>query len=116
MLRMIGLLSFIISGGMGRAPAFGSSTLMPSASSGAVIMKMMSSTSITSMYGTTLISPMSLRRRRGCAAAMAPPSGGRAATGVALQDGGELFHERVVAQFEAAHLVRIAVVGDHRRN
>src|SRR5579863_159909 len=49
----------------GLAPASGKSTLTPSLSSGAVIMKMTSSTSMTSMYGTTLISPISLRRRSG---------------------------------------------------
>jgi hypothetical protein len=36
---------------------------MPWLSIGAVTMKMISSTSITSMYGTTLISPISLRSR-----------------------------------------------------
>src|SRR6188474_2062709 len=119
MVRMMGFVSFIISGGIGFAPALGSWTFTPSASRGAVIMKMISSTSITSMYGTTLISPMRRRRRRvGCAAAISVPlahfSG--AATGVTLQDGGELFHERVVAQLQATDLVRIAVVGDHRGN
>ena len=51
------------SGSMGFAPASGRSTLTPSLSSGAVIMKMTSNTNMTSMYGTTLISPISLRRR-----------------------------------------------------
>ncbi len=35
---------------------------------------------------------------------------------VPLQDGRELFHEGVVAQLETAHLVGVAVVGDHRRD
>ena len=40
----------------------------------------------------------------------------RRACGVALQNGGELFHERVVAHFEAPDLVGVAVEGDHRGN
>ena len=44
--------------------ACGRFTSTPTLSSGAVTMKMMSSTSITSMYGTTLISDLSLRRLR----------------------------------------------------
>ena len=45
--------------------------MTPSFSNGAVIMKMISSTSITSIYGTTLISAMSLRlRARGLKLAM----------------------------------------------
>ena len=43
------LASLMMSGGIGRAPALFSSTFTPSVSSGAVIMKMISSTSITSM-------------------------------------------------------------------
>src|SRR6185369_5409932 len=110
MLSTMGLLSFIISGGIGRAPALGNCTFTPSVSSGAVIMKMISSTSITSMYGTTLISAMRRRRRVVCCAlAMSDLR-----TRVALQDGGELLHECVVAQLEAAHGVGISVVGDHR--
>ena len=35
---------------------------------------------------------------------------------MALQDGGELLHEGVVAQLEAPDLVGIAVVGDHGRD
>src|SRR4051812_18168535 len=116
MLRMMGFTSFISSGAMPLACAFGNSTLMPSVSSGAVIMKMISSTSITSMYGTTLISPMRRRRRPPvCTDAMGKPlSSGPA--GVALQDGGELLHEGVVAQLQPADRVGVAVIGDHRGN
>ncbi len=46
-------------------------------------------------------------RRRGCR---------RGASGVPLQDGGELLHEGVVAHLQAAHLVGEAVVGNHRRD
>ena len=45
--------------------------------------------------------------------AQAPCVGARARR-VALQDGGELFGERVVAHFEAPHLVGIPVEGDDR--
>ena len=44
------------SGGNGSAEAFGSSTFTPCASSGAVTMKMISSTSMTSTSGVTLMS------------------------------------------------------------
>src|SRR6185436_8952072 len=114
MVSTMGLESLSISGGIGRAPALGNSTLTPSASNGAVIMKMMSSTSITSMYGTTLISPM--RRRRRVFFWTEAMSSSLRATRVALQDGGELFHERVVAQLQAAHLVGVPVVCDHGGN
>src|SRR5688572_8653196 len=114
MVSTMGFESFSISGGMGCAPALGNSTFTPSASSGAVIMKMISSTSITSMYGTTLISPM--RRRRRVFFWTEAMSSSLRAPCVALQDGGELFHECVVAQLQAAHLVGVAVVRDHRRD
>ena len=44
---------------------WGRSTFTPCVSIGAVTMKMISSTSITSMYGTTLISDIGLRRFSG---------------------------------------------------
>ena len=97
----------------GLPPASGSSTLTPSFSSGAVIMNMTRSTNITSMYGTTLISPMSLRRR-GLPAMRLPRRPARRP--VALQNGGELLHEGVEAQFQAAHLVGEPVVGHHGRD
>jgi len=43
---------------------FGSSMSTPRFINGAVTMKMINNTSITSMYGTTLISAFSLRRLR----------------------------------------------------
>ncbi|MNV96572.1 hypothetical protein D3C71_1915960 [compost metagenome] len=54
--------SFLVS--IDLALDLGRSTSMPRVSSGAVTMKMINSTSITSMYGTTLISDLSLRLRR----------------------------------------------------
>ena len=66
------------------------------------------------MYGHDVDLAHELAAARRCVAAMrASPRTARARR-VALQDGGELFHERVVAQLEAAHLVGVAVVGDHR--
>src|ERR1700733_535913 len=114
---------------IGSAAAFGRSTLMPWVNSGAVIMKTISSTSITSIYGTTLMSPMSRRlplvragisapcphrRRRGWTGTGRYP--GRTTPGIALQNGRQLLHECVVAQFEAARLIGVAVIGHDRRN
>src|SRR5271165_1244360 len=98
-------------GSMGLAPASGKSTLTPSLSSGAVIMKMTSSTNMTSIYGTTLISPISLRRSTRAMLRL-----GRAGRAVALQDRRELFHEGVEPQLQAAHLIGESVVGHHRGN
>src|SRR6202042_2152096 len=116
---------------IGSAGAFGRSTLMPWVNSGAVIMKTINSTSITSIYGTTLISPMSRRLPLVRAGISAPCRGrwrgeragagggrcpARTAPGIALQDGRQFLHEGVVAQFQAACLVGVAVIGDDRRN
>src|SRR6202789_130622 len=101
------------SGARGFAPASGKSTLTPSLSSGAVIMKMISSTSITSMYGTTLISPISLRRRRGLGMGLRL---GRARRAVALQNCRELFDEGVEPQPQGADLIGKPVVRNHRGN
>ena len=77
--------------------------------SGAVTMKITSSTSITSMYGTTLIWLIDLRARR--------IVGTRAyVLTLALQDVRELFDERLVAHREPVDVVRVAVVGDDRGN
>src|SRR6202050_1722458 len=100
------------SASIGFAPASGKSTLTPSLSNGAVIMNMIRSTSMTSMYGTTLISPINRRRRCGVGISLSlHPSGS-----VALQDGGELFDEGIEAQLQTADLIGKAVVGDHRGN
>src|SRR5690349_4095035 len=71
--------------------------------SGAVIMKMTSSTSITSMYGTTLIWLIDLRGRIMACRSPLP-----------LQDVGELLDERLEAGREAVHVVGVAVVRDDR--
>src|SRR4029453_13638538 len=75
---------------------------------GAVTMKITSSTSITSMYGTTLISCIGLRLRRN--------PGMRLLHRLAVENVGELFHEALEAVGEALDVVRIAVVGDHGRD
>src|SRR5678809_518401 len=75
--------------------------------SGAVTMKITSSTSITSTYGTMLISCMGPRLR---SAGIPLPHR------LPVKDVGELFHEALEAVAEPVDVVRIAVVGDHRRN
>src|SRR5262245_43165162 len=90
---------------------------MPWVSSGAVIMKMISSTSITSMYGTTLISCASLRLRRVVAAATSAASRGLAGLAqAALEDAGQLLGKGVEAVLEAVDLVGEEVVGHDGRD
>src|SRR5437870_2832462 len=75
-------------------------------------MKITSSTSITSTYGTMLISFMRRRAR----IASGPRCFVRAREprlGLTLQDVGELFHEALEAHGEAIDVVGEAVVGDH---
>src|SRR5688572_33396653 len=106
----------------------GSLTSTPRFNSGAVTMKMISSTSITSMYGTTLMSALSrrLRMRRPVAVwAMAILSwcliqrpkwtmGSIVQVRLALQDRSELLAKRVVARGDAVDLGGEAVVGHQR--
>mmetsp|Transcript_53114 Transcript_53114/g.124167 ORF Transcript_53114/g.124167 Transcript_53114/m.124167 type:complete len:360 (-) Transcript_53114:2717-3796(-) len=94
-------------------PTLGRST-RPVVISGALTMKMMSSTSITSMNGTMLISFIVRRRRplpRLMVAAMSVHLGG-----VALQDVGELLDEGLQRDRAAVDLAREAVVGQHGRD
>src|SRR5208282_3553779 len=89
-------------------------SMVPGATSGAVIMKMTRSTSMTSIYGTTLISDM-LRRSR-------PPRIDVLAKGPAIsarltqQDVGKLLDEALEADRESVSLVDIAVVSDDSRD
>src|SRR5690606_1304639 len=95
----------------------GRSTSKLSVSSGAVTMKMINSTSMTSMYGTTLISDLSLRRLRRPMALMADSSRGSVVyAGLALQDGAELVGKGLKTNGHALHARREAVVGPHRRD
>src|SRR5688572_2816084 len=114
----------------GAALACGSSMSTPRFNSGAVTMKMISSTSITSMYGTTLMSALSrrLRMRRPVAVwAMAILSwcliqrpkwtmGSIVQVRLALQDRSELLAKRVVTRGDAVDLGSEAVVGPYRRD
>src|SRR4030095_6564976 len=87
----------------------------PRLSSGAVTMKMISSTSITSMYGTTLISALSLRRLRVRPDCMVQYSTALVACAgsafihmrLALQDRREFLDEVLVAGLDALELVRV---------
>src|SRR6185312_3321238 len=94
---------------------------MLGAISGAVTMKMINSTSITSMNGTMLISLMVRRppRPREMTAGMANAllvARGRLGAQVALQDVGELLDERLQFDRDTIDVVREPVVGHHRRN
>src|SRR5574343_277662 len=88
-----------LSGFCGAVPAEGRST-EPVVIIGVATMKMTSRTSMTSMYGTTLISFFRRRWRM-------------ALSHLALDDVGELFHERLVAGGQTVAVVREAVVGKH---
>src|SRR5210317_755160 len=74
-------------------------------------MKITSSTSMTSIYGTTLISAMSLRffSAVGMSASQLGPC-------VAVQNAREFFRKAVVTVFESHDLVGVAVVRDDGRN
>src|SRR5262245_38185818 len=76
--------------------------------SGAVTMKMTSSTSITSMYGTTLISCIGPRLRRSAGMPLLHR--------LPMKDVRELLHEALEAVGEPLDVVGVTVVGDHRGN
>src|SRR5574338_172207 len=87
----------------------GSST-WPGVMSGAVTMKITSSTSITSMYGTTLIWFMSRRVLR------FSMSTRRSSVRLPLEDVGEFLHEGLEARGQPVHVTGEAVVGDDGGN
>src|SRR5690606_876340 len=106
-----------------RALERGRSTSTLRLSSGAVTMKMISSTSITSMYGTALMSDLSLRRLRmmvGFMACSTRACGSAARSlfgaGLALQDGAVLVGEALVALRQPIHAGGVAVVRPGRRD
>src|SRR5512134_2027396 len=76
--------------------------------SGAVTMKITSSTSITSTYGTMLISCIGPRLR--CSAGISLPYC------LSMENVGELLHEALETVREPLDVVRVAVVGDDRRD
>src|ERR1700761_8972301 len=100
-------------------PIEGRSTT-PVVISGALTMKMISSTSMTAMNGTMLISLLERRPRpRVTTPGMsASARAGRALRGggVALQDVGELVAEAVQRGGDAVDVAREAVVGEDRRD
>src|SRR5690349_3704620 len=97
----------------GAAPPTVGRFTIDGATSGAVTMKITSSTSITSMYGTTLMSAMARRERLPRMLERTEPAIVDSLMGLALQDVRELFDEGFEADREAVDIVRVAVVGDH---
>src|SRR5216117_3560090 len=83
-------------------------SMMAGVTSGAVTMKITSSTSITSTYGTMLMSCIGPRLR--CRAGMV------LLHRLAMEDVGELLHEALEAVAQALDVVRVAVVRHHRRD
>src|SRR5215472_1032304 len=103
-----------VAGGCADLPTVGRS-ITPGFTSGAVTMKMTSSTIITSTYGTMLI--WFIRRRARIAlgpAGLVVGRGGEPRLRLALEDIGELLHEALEAHREPVDVVREAVVGHHR--
>src|SRR5712691_2061159 len=76
--------------------------------SGAVTMKITSSTSMTSTYGTMLMSCIGPRLRRRAGMSLLHR--------LAMEDVGELLHEALEAIAQALDVVRVAVVRYHRRD
>src|SRR2546426_3180197 len=83
-------------------------SMMAGVTSGAVTMKITSSTSMTSTYGTMLMSCIGPRLRRRAGMALLHR--------LAMEDVGELLHEALEAVAQALDVVRVAVVRHHRRD
>src|SRR5687768_6773177 len=94
----------------------GRSTWTPAVSKGAVTMKMISSTSMTSTIGVTLISDIGDRRPRRPAPRMGPIAILGIHLQLAAQGAVEAVGEALEAGLEAIDAVAEAVVGDHRRD
>src|SRR6478735_4038519 len=90
--------------------------MMDGETSGAVTMKMTSSTSITSIYGTTLMSDIARRELPRMLERVGPPAIADSLVRLTLQDVRELFDEGLEADRQTVDIVRVAVVCDHRRN
>src|SRR3546814_16046600 len=101
------------------ASVFGRSTGTPTVSSGAVTMKMTSSTSMTSTNGVTLISligrPPRLPRGRSPGTRIGAAMSGRLLE-LARQDRAELAREGVEARGVLVDVARSLFVGEHRRD
>src|SRR5215475_1706691 len=107
---------FTTTGGVcccGAAPPTVGRFTIDGATSGAVTMKITSSTSITSMYGTTLMSAIARRERLPRMLERTEPAIVDSLVRLTLQDVRELFDEGFEADREAIDVVRVAVVGDH---
>src|SRR5260370_31718883 len=101
----------------GAAPPTVGRLTIDGATSGAVTMKITSSTSITSMYGTTLMSAIARRERRlRMLERLEEPAIGCSLMRLALQDVREFFDEGLEADRETIDVVRVAVVRDHGGN
>src|SRR5262245_60291116 len=105
-----------VAGGCEDLPTVGRS-MTPGFTSGAVTMKMTSSTSITSTYRTMLIWFMRRRARiaLGPGGGLVVRRGRQPRLRLALEGVGELLHEALEADREAVDVVREAVVRHHRR-
>src|SRR5467141_3023180 len=83
-------------------------SMMAGVTSGAVTMKITSSTSMTSTYGTMLMSCIGPRLRRRAGMALLHR--------LAMEDVGEFLHEALEAVAQALDVVRVAVVRHHCRD
>src|ERR1700722_8920486 len=84
--------------------------------SGAVTMKMTSSTSMTSIYGTTLMSAMARRELPRMLERIGPPAIVNSLMCLALQNVREFFDESLEANGEPVDIVSVTVVRHHRRD
>src|SRR5579863_530557 len=101
----------------GAAPPTVGRLTMEGATSGAVTMKMTSSTSMTSMYGTTLMSAIARRERPPrMLERLVEPAIEYSLMRLALQNVRKLFDEGLEADREAIDVVCVAIVGDHGRD
>src|SRR4051812_13946307 len=102
-------------GGLDALPIDGNSTC-PGLMSGAVTMNITSSTSITSMYGTTLIWFMSRRVLRRSISMIDSPSFHPSLLALTLKDVGKFFHERIESRRKPVKIARETIVGHDRGN
>src|ERR1700759_5465169 len=79
-------------------------------------MKIPSSTSITSMYGTTLMSAIARRERPPRMLEEREPAIVDSLLCLTLQNVRELFDESLEADRQTVDVVRVAVIGNHGRN
>src|ERR1700754_561090 len=90
--------------------------MMEGDTSGAVTMKMTSSTSITSIYGTTLMAAIARRELPRMLERMGPLAIADSLVRLTLQDVRELFDEGFETDCQAVDIVSVAVVRHHGRD